>query len=296
MGAFGASGPWRGFRAYGSTVEQASGLPFVNGEPDDPPTMQHVAYGDPVAGLYGAVASLIALCGRRRSRAGMLIDLAQVECLFQLCADALVAQSMQEAPLAREGSRHPASAVRTVVSDADARWIAVSVETVVQWNALATAIGHADLRAAATDVSSLKLRESAMEAALCGWAAAQRAKDIIATLRQAGVACGPVHATQDLLADPQLVSFWRRAERRFIGTHVVPHAPYCLDGQRPPLRATAPALGEHNDDVLGGDLGLTRSDLDGLAAAGIIGTRVRVEETATPPLREIAAMKADTAR
>ena len=34
-----------------------------------------------------------------------------------------------------------------------------------------------------------------------------------------------------------------------------------------------PLLGEHNDAVLGGDLGLTRSELDKLAADGVIGTR-----------------------
>ena len=34
MPAFGSTGPWRGFRAYGSTVEQASGLPHLNGNPE----------------------------------------------------------------------------------------------------------------------------------------------------------------------------------------------------------------------------------------------------------------------
>ena len=81
MGAFGAKGPWRSFRAYGSTVEQASGLPFANGEPNDPPTMQHVAYGDPIAGIYGSIAALTALYGRNKNGGGAIIDLGQVECL-----------------------------------------------------------------------------------------------------------------------------------------------------------------------------------------------------------------------
>jgi crotonobetainyl-CoA:carnitine CoA-transferase CaiB-like acyl-CoA transferase len=115
MGAFGSRGPWRGFRAYGSTVEQASGLPFVNGRTDDPPTMQHVAYGDPVSGLYGAVACLAALYPARTMRRGTWIDLGQVECLFQLCADAVIAQSLRPDPLPREGSRHPGSILRTCV-------------------------------------------------------------------------------------------------------------------------------------------------------------------------------------
>jgi len=54
---------------------------------------------------------------------------------------------------------------------------------------------------------------------------------------------------------------------------VAPLAPYRLDGAPPPLWAPAPTLGEHNEVVLGGDLGLTRAELDKLAAEGVIGTR-----------------------
>ena len=68
MPAFGSSGPWSRYRAYGSTVEHASGLPHLNGEADWPPTMVHVAYGDAVGGLNGAAALLTALRHRRANR------------------------------------------------------------------------------------------------------------------------------------------------------------------------------------------------------------------------------------
>ena len=169
MGAFGAKGPWSSFRAYGSTVEQASGLPFVNGEASDPPTMQHVAYGDPIAGIYGAIAGLIALFERGRHNAGAIIDLGQVECLFQLCADAIVAQSVQNAPLERSGSRHPPSALRTVVAtNSPHGWIASfsrdrdAVEC--------TGEGGRSIRSHAStlppDISTMKARETDMERAV----------------------------------------------------------------------------------------------------------------------------------
>lgn len=281
MGAFGAKGPWRSFRAYGSTVEQASGLPFVNGEPDDPPTMQHVAYGDPIAGIYGAIAALIALYDRNQRNAGAFIDLGQVECLFQLCADAIVAQSVQAEPLQRQGSRHPLSALRTIVAtDGPHDWIALSVETATQWNALADMLGRADLRVADdAGLTAMKAQETQMEQAAAAGFAKAKAAELVARLQAAGVPAGQVHANVDLLSDPQLVHdrFWRRAERRFIGDHVVPHAPYQLDGRRPPLKMPSPTLGEHNGSVLGGDLGLSADDLRRLQDEGIIGTRAVLE-------------------
>jgi crotonobetainyl-CoA:carnitine CoA-transferase CaiB-like acyl-CoA transferase len=281
MGAFGARGPWRSFRAYGSTVEQASGFPFVNGEADDPPTMQHVAYGDPIAGIYGAMACLIALYHRNRHNAGSFIDLGQVECLFQLCADAIVAQSVQAGPLRREGSRHPQSALRSVVATDSANgWIALSIETAKQWNALAAMIGRPDLGLdAAASLATLKARETEMERAVASAFVTEQAATAVARLQAAGVPAGVVFANIDLLDDPQLVhdGFWRRAERRFIGNHVVPHAPYLLDGMRPPLKSTAPTLGEHNEPVLADDLGLSADELRRLADDRIIGTRAVLE-------------------
>ncbi len=102
MPPFGFGGPLSGLRAYGSTVEQASGLPFVNGHADWAPSMQHVALGDPVAGLYAAAAAMAGLYGRERL-GGAVIDLCQVECLFQLGADAILADQL--GGVARRGSR-----------------------------------------------------------------------------------------------------------------------------------------------------------------------------------------------
>lgn len=281
MGAFGAKGPWRSFRAYGSTVEQASGFPFVNGEANDPPTMQHVAYGDPVAGLFGAIASLIALYNRNKRHAGAIIDLGQVECLFQLCADAIIAQSVQSEPLRREGSRHPLSALRTVVATSSPHgWVALSVETAEQWKALAALVDRPDLDIGnPAGIAEMKVHEAQMERVVATAFAGSDAAELVERLQAHHVPAGRVYAIVDLLDDPQLVhdGFWRRSGRRFIGDHVVPHAPYLIDGRRPPLNNPAPTLGEHNEQVLAGDLALTTDDLRRLADDRIIGTRAILE-------------------
>jgi crotonobetainyl-CoA:carnitine CoA-transferase CaiB-like acyl-CoA transferase len=280
MGAFGATGPWRGFRGYGTTVEQASGLPFVNGEPDDPPTMQHAAYGDPVAGLFGAIACLIGIYDHARRKRGAIIDLGQVEGLFQLGADAIIAQSLQRPPLARAGSRHPLAALRCVCATKAAnKWIAVTVETLGQWTALAAAIGRLDLAFADSTVDALKRHEPVLEAALRDWCAGREATAAVSTLQAAGVSAGPVHATLDLLEDPQLrkAGFWRYAERDFSGRHLAPLTPYTLDGERPPLTNPTPTLGQHNGEVLGGLLGLSPVEIERLTRDGVIGTRARAK-------------------
>lgn len=254
MGAFGAYGPLSGVRGYGSTVEQASGLPFVNGFDDWPPTMQHVAYGDPIAGIYGAVAAVAALIGRERL-GGADIDLSQVECLFQLGADAFLAVQVDGVPVPRRGSRRaaiaPCGAFPTAGAD---EWVAVAVGDEAQWQGLCARLGRDDWASepALATPAGRNARAEELESALADWTCGHGQADAVRLLQAAGVGAAPVLRGGDLLDDPQLAArgFWRQVDRVHIGRYVQAAPPYRLEGVRPPIRRVPPVLGEHTDEVL----------------------------------------------
>ena len=231
MPAFGATGPLAGLRAYGSTVEQACGQPFVNGEAHWPPCLQHVAFGDPVAGLYAASAVLTALAGRERLGGGE-IDLAQVACLFQLGADSILAAQILGEPLARTGHRRARLTLCAVVATQDG-WLTVAADGQAM-TGLTSVVGAAD------------------ENALRAWAAGLDGQAAAEALQAAGVAAAPVRPNHDLTFDPQLVGngYWVELDRAVIGLHLVPAAPFQFDGARPAIRQPAPTLGQHTDQVL----------------------------------------------
>jgi crotonobetainyl-CoA:carnitine CoA-transferase CaiB-like acyl-CoA transferase len=231
MPAFGAAGPLRGLRAYGSTVEQASGLPFVNGEAHWPPCLEHVAFGDPVAGLYAASAVLTALAGRGRL-GGADIDLAQVACLFQLGADSILAAQVIGDPPPRTGHRRARLALCAVVPAGD--------------GGLAAAVDEAAMTGLA------RLTGAASEAALRDWAAVRPAADAARALQAAGVSAAPVQPAHALTFDPALeaAGFWIALDRAVIGRHLIPASPFRFDGARPAVRRPAPTLGQHTREVL----------------------------------------------
>jgi crotonobetainyl-CoA:carnitine CoA-transferase CaiB-like acyl-CoA transferase len=251
MGAFGAVGPWSFFRAYGSTVEHASGMPHANGQADWPPCLQHGAYGDPVAGIYAAVAAMACLHGRHRL-GGAWVDLAQVECLFQLGADQIIAAQLDGDP-ARLGNRNLHVAPRAVVAATDGA-VAVVATTQEAWASLCHVL-HKTTWLEDPSLSTTRgrnVRGGEIEAALADWASGRTAADAAAVLQTAGVPAAPVVPSHALVDDPHLVAAgaWMRIERRHVGRHLMASPPYRIDGERPAIQRPAPLLGEHTAEVL----------------------------------------------
>jgi crotonobetainyl-CoA:carnitine CoA-transferase CaiB-like acyl-CoA transferase len=249
MPPFGFGGPLTGLRAYGSTVEQASGLPFVNGHADWAPSMQHVALGDPVAGLYAAAAAIAGLYGRERL-GGAEIDLCQVECVFQLGADAIIAD--QIGGMSRTGSRRRAAAPVCVVAGADEEaWLAVSVDSDLAWRALCSVVSDSAL-SPDWSLSERKAREDDIETVVARWAAPRDPTLAAEQLQLAGVAAAPLVPAHELCRNRHLceAGFWATANRPYIGDHLIPNSPIRFDGAHLPITRPAPTLGQHTAEVL----------------------------------------------
>jgi crotonobetainyl-CoA:carnitine CoA-transferase CaiB-like acyl-CoA transferase len=274
MPAFGAEGPWRDARAYGSTLEHASGLPSVAGEDGTPPVTSHLAFGDPVGGYNAAAATLLALLHRQRTGEGQHVDLAQVECIMQFTAPWLIAQAATGAPLPRLGNRHPVHVPQGCFPCAgEDRWIVVAVTDDAAWRGACRVIGAEAL--AGLDAVARRARQAELEALIAAWTRGQDADAAMAMLQAAGVAAGVCRNPIQLMADAQLVArgVFQPIERAFVGRHLQLSAPFREAGAGPlPVRRPAPTLGEDNAAVLGDRLGLTAAELARLAAAGVIGT------------------------
>lgn len=277
MPAFGTDNAWSNTRAYGGTLEQASGLPMVSGFEHWPPTMTSYAYGDPIGGYNAAAALLIGLAGQQRSGGGRFINMSQVEGMLSLAAPSIIEQSVYGRVGPRCGNRHPVHAPHGCFrcSGEDA-WIVISIATDVQWQSLANMIGRDDLArdAALAHVEGRRARQDEIEAAISDWTASQDANAVMARLQSHGVPAGVVRPIPALLNDPHLVArgFWRTVPRSFVGQYTAGSSFYREHGEAAPLRSAAPTLGEHNHMVLGSVLGLGPERMAALAEHGIIGT------------------------
>src|SRR5436190_4148928 len=248
MSAFGAGSANRDCRAYGSTLEQGSGLPGVVGDAGGPPVMSHTAFGDAGGGLNGAAAVLTALIHARLTGRGQFIDLAQIECMMPFAAPWIVAHSIDGKAPVKYGNRHPDFVPHGCFPCAGAdNWIVVAVSSDEMWPKLAKLLGRVDW---ATDAglktaAGRRAIESEIEAAISAWTTAREPEAAMSALQAAGVAAGVARLPIELLRDPQLHArgFIQEVDRAFIGKHPQPSIPFREGAEPFPIRTAPPTLG-----------------------------------------------------
>ena len=291
MPGFGLDGPWRDLAAFAFVVEDASGLTWLTGHPDQPP-VEPYCLGDPNAGLHGLVGLLLALEHRDRTGEGCLVEAAMVDAALSITAEQVIEHSAYGALLARDGNRGPCAAPQNLYQAAgvdeygrDDCWVAIAVATDEQWVALRRALGdplwaaEAGLATAAGRVQE----HDRIDAALADWCRGRGAEDIVDCLWEAGV---PVAKVMQPHRQPDLAPMASRGFFEEVEHPVVARSRYStlpMRFSRGPQQLHirhAPLLGEHNAELLS-RLGLSSAEIDALEAEGVIGRSVASAAGAT---------------
>jgi crotonobetainyl-CoA:carnitine CoA-transferase CaiB-like acyl-CoA transferase len=280
MSGFGAAGPYRDFVAFGEMIEPFAGLAELTGYPDRGPLRLAVAYPDPVAGFHAALAVLLALHQRRRTGLGQHIHIPHREPITRMLGEAVLDYAVNGRVQRRIGNQHRAWAPHGCYPcRGEDRWVALAVRTDAEWTALCRVLGEPAWTREARFANSFRRwkQRAELDRHVAECTRQWEAYTLAARLRRAGVAAGVVQTNRDLLSDAHLRArhaFWVIAHA-LAGTYPYAAPPARLTDTPPRLRRPAPALGEHNRDILQGLLGLSAAELRELEASGVIGTAAR---------------------
>ena len=277
MPGWGLEGPWRDRPGFASTMEQASGMAWVTGYLDGPPLPPGIC--DPVAGVHGAFAVLAALEQRRATGEGQQVELSMIDMAANVAAEQVIEFAAYGHLMERAENRGPTAAPQGVYRCADPdAWIAVAVGTDAEWQALCHVIGRPDLvlDPSLTHADGRRAAHDRLDASIGSWCSGRPRDEVLASLRDAGVPAEPVVSGYDADRDPQMLArgFWESVDHPVVGTQSYPGWPMRLASTPKRWhRSHAPLLGQHNEEVLGKELGLSAEALDDLRAAHVIGDR-----------------------
>jgi crotonobetainyl-CoA:carnitine CoA-transferase CaiB-like acyl-CoA transferase len=203
------------------------------------------------------------------------IDLSQLEALTGLLAPELVEQQLTGVAPERRGNSGRTAAHQGCYPARDpGTWIVLAVGDDATWTALAGVAATewaVDPRFA--DAAGRRRHGGELDAALADWTRRHDNVELADALQAVGVAAAPVVRPAEVLADDHLASrgSYVELDRAHVGRHRYPVLPFKFSATPGRIRRAAPTLGQDNDAVLGGRLGLSPDRLADLRAARVIG-------------------------
>jgi len=147
-----------------------------------------------------------------------------------------------------------------------------------QWQALRRALGNPDWARdpALASAAGRRAAHDAIDAGLGAWLAAEGADAATERLLAAGIPASPLTNAYHLMPNPQLEhrGFFQEMVHPATGRKRYPGLPWRTPGWGPPWHSKPPpTLGQHNEEILGGELGLSQAELARLREKQVIGTR-----------------------
>ncbi len=275
ISGYGQDGPYSTRPGFASACEGVGGFRHINGNPGEPPVRPNLSLGDTLAALHAVIGILMALLhrGRLGRGQGQTVDVAIYEAVFNMLES--VVPEFDGAGMVRgpSGSTLTGIVPTGTFACADGRYVVIGGNGDSIYKRLMHAIGRDDLGAdpRLADNAGRVEQQSVIEAAIAQWTASLESAQVLEALAEAEVPGGPIYSVADMFDDPHFKA------RGLFEQVEVDGRPLAIPALVPRLETTpggtdwpGPALGTHNDYVLGEVLGLDPEERQALAREGVI--------------------------
>ena len=274
LSGFGQSGPMKDQPGFGAVGESMGGLRYITGFADRPPVRTGISIGDSIAALWGVIGALMALRQREvNGGLGQVVDVALYEAVFAMMESMVPEFDVFGFIRERSGNIMPGITPSSIHTCADGKHIQIGANGDAIFQRFMRAIGRDDLADAAdlADNAGRDARRDELYGVINRWAASLPLAEVEAVLLRAEVPASRIYSAADMFNDPQFL-----AREMFLSARLPDGQPFRMPGIVPKLSATpgsvawtGPALGEHNQQVLG-ELGYDAAQIAALRAQGAI--------------------------
>ncbi len=250
LGAFGSKGPMRQHAGYDPLIQAFAGLMSVTGEEGRPPVRVVPSIIDMTTGMWSVIGILSALRQRDATGEGCTIDTSLFETGLAWM-NFSIANYLASGKVPRRTGTEAAMLVPYKAYEASDGYMVIAAGNDGLFRRLTEVLGHPEWATDPrfkTNPDRVQNREAINQLIDAVLATKPRAHWTSA-LEQAGVPCGPLQTTDEVIAHPQTAAV-EMLQSTPDGTMRFAGIPIRFNGERPPIRTGPPALGEHTGDVL----------------------------------------------
>jgi formyl-CoA transferase len=275
---FGSEGPYSNYKCFEMVAQAMSGAMSTTGYPDGPPTVNGAGVGDSGTGMHLALAMTAALLQRERTGRGQLVEVAMQETVLNLTRVKYVQTLATGEPIKRTGNRSPSRSYSGLLQCAgdrpdDSVFIMIQPDSADTWPALLKIIGRPELEhdeRFATPAARFENYDELTEI-IESWTRPRDKREVHRLFASAGIPCGAVLDTAEVLADPHLRArgMVQDIDHPTRGRYPTIASPLRLSDSQVPLRRP-PLLGENTEEVLTQLAGYTPEEVTQFKEEGIV--------------------------
>ena len=270
---YGSTGPKAALPGYDFILQAESGLMSICGEPDGGPTKYGVAIVDVCTGMLASNSILAALNARHRTGKGQKVELSLYETSLAMLINVASNYLTAGRNAGRFGNGHPSIVPYTTYQAADAM-IAIGIGNERQFGRVAEVLGHPEWAQDPRFTSNrARVENRDMIDGFINEALSHDDADVwLDKLKAVGVPSGRINSVADALDDPHTAArdMIETVEHSTIGALKMLGIPFKFSDTACSVRRAPPTLGQHNDEILKGELGLDEKAIAELRQAKVI--------------------------
>jgi len=274
VSGYGQTGPYSTRAGFGGIGEAMGGWRYVVGDPDRMPSRMGISIGDTLAASYGCMGALAALHARQHTGRGQVVDSALYEAVLQVMESVVPEYHWSGYIRERSGSKLPGIAPSNVYQCSDGEYLIGANQDAV-FGRLCEAMGRPELAGDPRYVDHVARgrNQDELDAIIEDWTRTLTVEQVEALMIEHAVPAGRMYRAPEMIDDPHYAA--RDAivevETARWGTLKMQNAFPKLSDTPSSIRTAAPSrVGQHNDEVYRGLLGMSEAELAELAAAGAV--------------------------
>jgi formyl-CoA transferase len=266
------------YLAFDMIAQAMGGSMGVNGFPGEPPIRPGPTIGDTGTGMLCAMGIIAALYQRMTTGRGQHIQIAMRDAVLNYCRTPMSYQAARDEQMPRRGNAVVGTAPGGLYKCApggldDWCYIFASRGNEEHWRRLVKAIGREDLLndPRMVDSATRGRNQEAVDAAITEWTAKRTKHEVTRIIAGAGVPCGAVLTTLELLHDPDLHQrgMMQKIEHPVRGPVIVAGWPLRMSDSKVPLKC-APILGADSEAIYGEWLGCSPDEVSDMRQRKVI--------------------------
>ena len=268
ISAYGQTGPYARRPGFDTVGQAMGGIMSMTGLVDNPPLSAGAPIADLTAGVFGALGTLLALYNRQSTGLGQHVESTLMESIVFMMGLSLT--SFVRGQVFQKGVRRaPAGTFQAK----DGPYIVIMAQDDNHWPLMAGIIGRQDLATAPGYRNRAERAERAQELVdlMEAWVCSHTSDEVEAAMDEAGIPFGKVQTLEEVLKDPNLKFRGMFKEMDHYGEVLPLFGPYPILSDTPgSIRTPCPRVGQHNEEIYCGLLGLSQEELVTLKSEGVI--------------------------